>query len=799
MLILASLVAYDTAIGDAGVGELTRPATVDETTPAVLLIHGGGWSGMSRNDVRGIADFLRDDLGCAVYNVNYRLASAKSPWPACGDDCIKAAEFMFSDGFAAEAGVRPKNIWVIGGSAGGHLALWTGLSLPGDRVAGIVSISGIADPEVDYPSHPGMYRRLFGEKPVTRELRDSMSVMRLIRPNGPKILLTHATQDRVVPIATAKSFLSAYRSAGNEIGLFEYPSYIQPGLTGHCIWIPDSKPHRLIPRLEREIAYFLKPPAVPEPKPAVTKFEISALYYPGTEHRAEWDMVEQVYPNWKPLLGWYDESDPENIDWQIKWAVEHGISALSVCWYWNQGEQRLDHWVQAFYRAKHRKHLKWYMMYANHNQIGAHSTEDQKQVSRFWIDNYLKTPEYYRIDGKPVIVYCTAGNLERDFMAEAKARGETLRPGEGMRRALEITETMAKEAGLPGIYWVNMSWLRSKEEIAFAPKNLGWLKRGGFVARMTYNLGGNTPFDMSPELRTSGDTLRRCDYGLMVAAAEKVAAHADDAPDMPLWPAIPTGYNDTSRAFQGAYLTTDITREKFARACRSVRRACDEKGLRRVVVSPVNEWQEGSMAEPNNDYGFERYDAIREAFCEKPAEGWPRNETPESVGLSLHEYPPLYRHPDQKWDFTTWQEGWYRNPFGAYTVVWQDGVITFRTVRQLYNIRTRVVPFDASRYTRFGLRMRITPNPGNGPVGSPTRLMQLKWGTEKEPIIRADHTVDFTGSNVARTDCIPDGQWHEYTFDLTRADRWQGAVNELWFGLTDLPQAVVDIDWMRFE
>ena len=406
---------------------------------------------------------------------------------------------------------------------------------------------------------------------------------------------------------------------------------------------------------------------------------------------------------------------------------------------------------------------------------------------------------WFRLDGKPVIVYCTAGNLERDFMAEARARGEKPKSGEGMRRALEITETMAKEAGLPGIYWVNMSWLRSKEEIAFAPKNLGWLKRGGFVARMTYNLGGNTPFDMSPELRTSTDTLRRCDYGLMVAAAEKVAAHADDALDMPLWPAIPTGYNDTSRAFQGAYLTTDITREKFARACRSVRRACDEKGLRRVVVSPVNEWQEGSMAEPNHDYGFERYDAIREAFCEKPAEGWPRNETPESVGLSLHEYPPLYRHPDQKWDFTTWQEGWYRNPFGAYTVVWQDGVITFRTVRHRYNIRTRVVPFDASRYTRFGLRMRITPNPGNGPVGSPTRLMQLKWGTEKEPIIRADHTVDFTGSNVARTDCIPDGQWHEYTFDLTRADRWQGAVNELWFGLTDLPQAVVDIDWMRFE
>ena len=297
IFLLASLLAYDPTIGAEGVGDLTKPAAITDETPAVLLIHGGGWGGMDRHGVDGIADFLRDDLGCVVYNIEYRLAGTKNPWPACGDDCLKAARFMFTDAFAAEAGVRPKRIWVIGGSAGGHLTLWTALNLPPEKVAGAVSISGIADPEVDYPSHPGMYRGLFGAKTVTREMRDTMSVMKLIRPNGPKILLTHATQDKVVPIATAKSFLAAYRSAGNEVGLFEYPCWIQPGLTGHCIWIPGSKPHRLIPRLEREITYFMKPAAVPEPKPVRTKLDISALYYPGTEHRPEWDMVEQVYPH----------------------------------------------------------------------------------------------------------------------------------------------------------------------------------------------------------------------------------------------------------------------------------------------------------------------------------------------------------------------------------------------------------------------------------------------------------------------------------------------------------------------
>ena len=59
---------------------------------------------------------------------------------------------------------------------------------------------------------------------------------------------------------------------------------------------------------------------VPEPQPVKSSVEITALYYPGTEHMPEWDMVKQVVPQARPLLGWYDESDPANVDWQIKWA-----------------------------------------------------------------------------------------------------------------------------------------------------------------------------------------------------------------------------------------------------------------------------------------------------------------------------------------------------------------------------------------------------------------------------------------------------------------------------------------------
>ena len=262
---------------------------------------------------------------------------------------------------------------------------------------------------------------------------------------------------------------------------------------------------------------------IPEPQPVKSDIEITALYYPGTEHMPEWNMVEQVTPQIKPLLGWYDEGDPENVDWQIKWAVEHGISSFCVCWYWKMGVQRLDHWVKAFYRARFRKHLKWCMMYANHNAPGSHSTADQIAVTKFWIENYFKTSEYYKIDGKPVVVYCSPHLLDRDFIAEAKAKGETLKPGQGIRRALDISERLAKEAGLPGIFWVDMKWLRSEREWSFDKGTYDVTRRAGFNAMMSYNLGCTTPCGMSPEARTPADRRRWCDFNLMVEAARKLA------------------------------------------------------------------------------------------------------------------------------------------------------------------------------------------------------------------------------------------------------------------------------------
>ena len=529
---------------------------------------------------------------------------------------------------------------------------------------------------------------------------------------------------------------------------------------------------------------------VPEPQPVKSAVEITALYYPGTEHMPEWDMMAQTRPEAKPLLGWYDEGRPEVIDWQIKWAVEHGISSFSVDWYWNKGRRRLEHWVKGYYKARYRKYLKWYMMYANHNQPGSHSTADQVAVTKYWIDNYFKTPEYYTIDGKPVVCYWDAYNLGSDFAAEAAARGESLSVEDGIRRAFAISEKMAKEAGLPGIHW-QLVWRSSEYDPAFAISR----RSSGFSSAISYNfVGAVRPLAPIAAAKAPGLT-----YDMVVEGIQKLWVAKAVQRELPWWLPIPTGWDDRPRSFQNARIIRDRTPEKFAALCREARAFCERNGIRHVVIHPINEWQEGSYIEPNEEFGFAMYDAIRDAFCEKPAEGWPKNLRPSDVGLGPYDYPPSLRSAVQRWDFADSKEGWYRQPYGGGELEAKNGCLNFWITRlNNYNIRQCVVPFDAAKYSRFRVRMKITPNAKHGLGDVKEHVMRLKWGTKERPIIPPSLFVDETRC-VAKYPVALDGEFHEYALDLAANADWRGMVDELWFEACQAMHARVAIDWMRFE
>lgn len=250
-------VAYDVALGKEGSGDLYLPPGAP-AKDLVLLIHGGGWAYGDRHMCDGVADFFVRERGAAVYNIDYRLASERNPFPRCAEDCIRAGEFALTPAFRARYGLAAERLWVCGGSAGGHLALWTGFRLSSEKVAGILAFSGIGDAKPYLDANPHDLTRIFGKTLNANSIRDISITSFDFTPGMPRVLMTHAWGDTVVAIESAQTFAEKYRAAGNVCETFFYtPAEACANLTGHCIWIPGSRPHKLIPSLEKVFADFM--------------------------------------------------------------------------------------------------------------------------------------------------------------------------------------------------------------------------------------------------------------------------------------------------------------------------------------------------------------------------------------------------------------------------------------------------------------------------------------------------------------------------------------------------------------
>ena len=89
---------------------------------------------------------------------------------------------------------------------------------------------------------------------------DSMNVMKLVSKNGPRILLTHAQEDTVVPVESSANFFNLYKDFGNDdVAFFRYSAKDEANTGGHAIWrrnFPVRK--RLLKCIEARISSFLR-------------------------------------------------------------------------------------------------------------------------------------------------------------------------------------------------------------------------------------------------------------------------------------------------------------------------------------------------------------------------------------------------------------------------------------------------------------------------------------------------------------------------------------------------------------
>jgi acetyl esterase/lipase len=197
--------------------DLYRP-DAPGTYPAVVLIHGGGWSGGSKAnmDVEGRRLAESGLIGVAI---DYRKVGRNGGgWtaPAASDDAHAAVAWVRAN--ASQYGINPAKVGALGPSAGGHLALMVGTSgTPdldkADVVAGWSSPADLPNmpPNDDAPEN---YLGCSREACPQKWLDNSPST--LATSDDAPAYLAHSLDDRLVPVQQARTMSAALQAAGVE-------------------------------------------------------------------------------------------------------------------------------------------------------------------------------------------------------------------------------------------------------------------------------------------------------------------------------------------------------------------------------------------------------------------------------------------------------------------------------------------------------------------------------------------------------------------------------------------------------
>ena len=214
--------------------DLYLPRNITEPVPLVVNFHGGGWvEGNKDRSMLGLMRYLQ--MGFAVANVGYRLGRV-SPAPAAVEDtrCAlrwltrRAKQYKFDTG----------KIVLTGGSAGGHLALISGMlpaGNPFDRacatddstrwvsgvepplaVAAIINYFGIVDVEDMLTGTNAKHYAIewLGAANNREALARSVSPIHYVRSGLPAILSVHGDADTLVPYAHSVRLHEALAKAG---------------------------------------------------------------------------------------------------------------------------------------------------------------------------------------------------------------------------------------------------------------------------------------------------------------------------------------------------------------------------------------------------------------------------------------------------------------------------------------------------------------------------------------------------------------------------------------------------------
>lgn len=346
---------------------------------------------------------------------------------------------------------------------------------------------------------------------------------------------------------------------------------------------------------------------IPKPVPADTgKIKVGVNFYPGWVPGTGWGWsLLDPYPHRKPALGYYDDSNPEVMDWQIKYALEHGVSFFNFCLYRERGNEGspAKFWLnetldKSFLKAKFLDQFEFAITWENTNAAGVSSEKDLLENLLPAFIEYFKHPSYVTFQKKPILFIYSADSFVTQLGGVDLARS-----------AMDAMRESCRKAGLPGL--IILGEFRGNEISVFK-----YFESLGFDGTWS--------------------------YGMENVEGVKIRSRAGQSTDIQ---SISVGWDPRPWQDYINYWWTQNwyhTPEEFQNVAEQTKQAIEsfpEDTIARhfVLLDNWNEWGEGHYIAPARHHGFGYLEAIRRTFA--PDSAKPVNLLPEDVGMGPYDAP----------------------------------------------------------------------------------------------------------------------------------------------------------------